>query len=173
MSMDTGQTFSLAGVSAMGHLKKAKRDHSHAFTAVLFALFSITLLLAIAAGTNVYRALWTTSQESDQARLSLNLVANTIRANDTVDGVAVGNGPEGRSLVLVENLDSGSYETRIYLYHGYIVEEYSLAEAAYTPQRATQIAASNQFSFSLEKGLFTITTDQGSTKVALRTAVRG
>lgn len=143
-------------------------DNSHAFTAVLFALFLFTLLLAILAGTNVYGALNNLRNDADTTRLSLNLVANTVRANDAVDSVAVGEGPEGKSLVLVERLESGNYETRIYLYEGYIVEEYSLAEAQYTPERATQIAPSSTFDFTYAHGLLTIITDKGNADIALR-----
>lgn len=148
-------------------------DTSHAFTAVLFALFLLTLLMAIVAGTNVYRALYDLRADADNTRLSLNLVANTVHANDAVNSVAVGEGPEGKSLVLVERLESGTYETRIYLYSGHIVEEYSLAEASYNPERATQVAPSNTFDFSYANGLLTIQTDEGHAEVALRSLSGG
>lgn len=152
--------------------RKGGRDYGRVFTGLLFALFVLALLMAIMVGTGVYRSLYDMRTETDEARLSLSLVANDVRANDAVDAVAVGSGPEGRSLVLVERLDSGTYETRLYLYQGNIVEEYSLADAPYTPERATQIAPSGTFDFSYAGGLLTITTDQGTADVALR-SVRG
>ena len=147
---------------------QAAGSSGHMFTALLFALFVIALLLAIVAGTNVYRNLNDVRSGADEARLGLTLLANNVRANDAADTIAAGTGPEGRSLVLVERLDSGTYETRIYRHEGNIVEEYALADAAYTPEKAVVICPSDVFDFSYGNGLLTITTDQGSAAVALR-----
>lgn len=147
---------------------QAAGSSGHMFTALLFALFVIALLLAIVAGTNVYRNLNDVRSGADEARLGLTLLANNVRANDAADAIAAGTGPEGRSLVLVERLDSGTYETRIYRHEGNIVEEYALADAAYTPEKAVVICPSDVFDFSYGNGLLTITTDQGSADVALR-----
>lgn len=147
---------------------QAAGSSGHMFTALLFALFVIALLLAVVAGTNVYRNLNDVRSGADEARLGLTLLANNVRANDAADAIAAGTGPEGRSLVLVERLDSGTYETRIYRHKGNIVEEYALADAAYTPEKAVVICPSDVFDFSYGNGLLTITTDQGSADVALR-----
>lgn len=147
---------------------QAADSSGHMFTALLFALFVIALLLAVVAGTNVYRNLNDVRSGADEARLGLTLLTNNVRANDAADAIAAGTGPEGRSLVLVERLDSGTYETRIYRHEGNIVEEYALADAAYTPEKAVVICPSDVFDFSYGNGLLTITTDQGSADVALR-----
>ena len=147
---------------------QAAGSSGHMFTALLFALFVIALLLAVVAGTNVYRNLNDVRSGADEARLGLTLLDNNVRANDAADAIAAGTGPEGRSLVLVERLDSGTYETRIYRHEGNIVEEYALADAAYTPEKAVVICPSDVFDFSYGNGLLTITTDQGSADVALR-----
>lgn len=147
---------------------QAAGSSGHMFTALLFALFVIALLLAVVAGTNVYRNLNDVRSGADEARLGLTLLANNVRANDAANAIAAGTGPEGRSLVLVERLDSGTYETRIYRHEGNIVEEYALADAAYTPEKAVVICPSDVFDFSYGNGLLTITTDQGSADVALR-----
>lgn len=173
MPLSNRERFDATTLLNISSLEKEQRDNSHAFTAVLFALFLLTLLMAILAGTNVYRALYDLRTDADNTRLSLNLVANTVRANDATNAVAVGQGPEGKSLVLVEHLDTGDYETRIYLNEGYIVEEYSLASAAYTPGRATKIAQSDSFDFTYADGLLTIMTSQGNVEVALRSTLGG
>lgn len=166
----------MQAVVPMSLIKKnasTKGDKSHAFTALLFALFVITLLFAILTGTNVYQSLHETSSAANNERLGVNLIANTVKSNDATDAVAVGTGPEGQSLVMQERLASGNYETRLYLYDGYIVEEYALAGTAYTPERATQIVESSTFSFSYANGLLSITTDEGTANVALRSVGGG
>ena len=171
---DTGETVmdAFESVALTTHKSRRERRFGHLFTAFLFALFALALLMAMLVGTNVYHSLYDSRTDTSNTRLSLGLIANSVRANDAVDAVATGAGPEGRSLVLVEKLESGAYETRIYLYEGSIVEEYALADAAYTPDKATVIASSEAFDFAYENGLLTVTTDQGSTDIALR-SVRG
>ena len=64
-------------------------NSSRVFTGILFALFVITLLMAILAGTNVYRGLHRISDAADAQRLSLTLLANDVRANDQIDAVGL------------------------------------------------------------------------------------
>lgn len=143
------------------------------FTVLLFALFIVALLIAIMTGTGLYRALVDVRDQADTARLATGLIANSVRAADAVDAVGAGQGPEGRSLVLTERLDSGAFETRIYAYQGSIVEEYAPADAAYTPEKASPIVASERFAFTYADGLLTVETDDGSAQVALRSVTGG
>ena len=154
--------------------RRGDGNYSRIFTALLFLLFIAALLIALVIGTNVYSSLQHVYQTANGERLANNLVANVIHANDAVDSIAVGKGPEGKSLVLIENTDNGTFETRGYLYKGKIIEEYSMAGTPYTPERATEvIVPSDIFDFSYANGCMTIVTDQGETKVALRSVKGG
>ena len=51
---------------------------------------------------------------------------------------------------------------------GKVVQEYSLAGSGYTPEKATEVTASDTFDFSYSDGLLAVTTDQGTAEVALR-----
>lgn len=186
-----------AGKAYGGNPRRREHDFGRVFTGILFALFVVTLLMAILAGTDVYRALHRAGDAADVERLSLTLLANDVRANDQIDAVArawvtadaveleVAEGGaslaaaaageehslfQGPALVLRETLPSGVYETRLYCYDGTIMEEYALADAPYDPEKATAIVDSSVFDFTYEDGLLTITTDAGSTSVALRCA---
>lgn len=143
------------------------------FTGLLFALFVVVLLLALVAGTKVYSALTTMSAQGNDDRVAVSLLANTVRAQDAADAVGEGAGPEGPALVLTEHLASGAYETRIYLSGGWVVEEYSPADAPYRPQAATPLVATGDFSFTYGDGLLQIDTDRGTAVVALRCAEGG
>lgn len=157
-------------MDAVRNAAKPQRDMGHAFTAVLFALFVVVLLLAMLAGTLAYSALCDMRTAADESRLGINLIANTVRANDAYASVTTADGPEGQALVLVEEETTGVYETRLYLYQGHVVEEYSLAGTEFTPQRATELCASSQFSFTFVNDTLAITTDQGTATVALRSS---
>ncbi len=138
------------------------------FSPLLLAVFFVALLLALIAGVSVYRVVTGVQADNASVREGAGLICNVVRANDAKGAIAVGQGPEGKSLVVVETLDSGTYETRFYLHEGKIVQEYSLATNAYAPERATEVTESNTFDFSYSGGLLRVTTDQGTAEVALR-----
>ena len=138
------------------------------FPVLLLCVFFVALLLALIAGVAVYRHVSDMQSANVQRREGVELIANIVRANDAQGAVASGEGPEGKSLVIVEKLDSGTYETRLYLYKGKIVQEYSQQGTAYTPAKASTVTDSKSFDFTYGNGLLTVTTDQGSCEVALR-----
>lgn len=147
-----------------------KKQKGRIFTVTLFAFIVIFLLLTLLAGVRVYSTVNDSREVSDENRMGLSLLANSVKLNDTAGAIGVGEGPEGSSLVLTERLESGNYETRIYKYNGMIVEEYSVAENAYTPERSREIVQSERFEFEYNEGLLTIYTDQGEINVALHSA---
>ena len=61
--------------------------------------------------------------------------------------------------------------SRIYEYQGSIVEEYALADAAYTDKGFAYRL--EHFSFDYDHGLLTVETDDGTVQVALRSAMGG
>lgn len=144
----------------------------HAFTVALFALFVVALLLAILAGTGVYRALRAADGAASDERLSTSLIAKAVRATDAAGSASAAEGPEGPALVLTEHLGSGGYQTRFYLYRGFVVQEYALADAPLAPDAATPVVESASFSFELDEGsgLLRVSTDAGEVLVALRSA---
>lgn len=165
----------MEALTSRGVVQRGEGGHNfgRVFTALLFALFILALLIAIMVGTSLYRALVDVRDQADTSRLATGLIANSVRAADAVDAVGAGQGPEGSSLVLTERLENGTFETRIYEYQGSIVEEYALADAAYTPDKASHIVDSEHFSFDYDHGLLTVETDNGTVQVALRSAMGG
>ena len=123
------------------------KARGRAFITLLFAVIALFLLLALLVGTSAYRAANDVRSSSDNTRLGL-------------------------ALVLTEHLGNGDYETRLYAYQGAIVEEYTRAGTAFTPEKAREIVRSSTFDFTYTDGLLTVHTDQGFTSVALR-SVRG
>ncbi|WP_172136290.1 DUF4860 domain-containing protein [Adlercreutzia sp. ZJ473] len=142
------------------------------FATLLFAVITLFLLVALLVGMNAYRSANAMRTEADDMRLGLSLLSNSVRTNDVTDAVGVAEGPEGPALVLTEHLEAGTYETRLYWYEGYVMEEYTRAGSAFTPERAREVVESSRFDFEYRNGLLTIYTDQGSACVALR-SVRG
>jgi hypothetical protein len=138
------------------------------FSPLMLTVFFVALLLALIAGVLVYQHVTNVQTQTNAEREGIGLICNVVRANDSHGCVKAGNGPEGTSLVVVQQLESGNYESRFYEYQGNIVEEYTLAGNPYTPEKATQVTESSTFQFTYSKGVLSITTDQGTAEVALR-----
>ena len=101
------------------------------------------------------------------------MVVNAVRATDAPGSVERGKGPEGDALVLVERLDTGTYETRFFLCDGWLVEQYAVAGAPYEADGATWLAETGSFSFELDDGMLTVSCDAGTARTALRSQVEG
>lgn len=158
-------------VASFERLKSPQKKgrNSRVFTVVLLAVFFIVLMAGLAVGVAMYQAVANNQLETNAARMQAGLLASNVHVNDVANAVGTGNGPEGRALVLSERAgDGGAYEMRIYLYEGNVVQEYSLAGAAYTPERAQPLISSSSFDFALHGNLLVIFTDQGATNITLR-----
>ena len=161
---------SYAVVSAFERTKNDSGAHASRrfFTIALLIVFFIALMGALAAGVSVYQSTANTQSHTNNVRMQSGLMTSIVHANDTADAISQGSGPEGPALVLTEHLSTGDFEMRFYLYEGNIVQEYSLEGAAYTPGRAQALIPSETFGFTQSGNLVTITTDDGSFDVALR-----
>lgn len=173
----TNRANNIASLTALPNASKTQQQvrskpRGRLFVTLLFAVLALFLLLALLVGMNAYRAANDARASADDTRLGLTLIANSIRMNDETDAVGVAQGPEGMALVLTEHAENGDYETRLYAYQGSIVEEYTRANTAFTPEKAREIVKSDRFDFVYANGLLTVITDQGSTSIALR-SVRG
>lgn len=152
---------------------KTRGAAQHVFTAALFLLFVGALLLALVAGVGVYRRVHAAGTAARDARLTGALVANIVRSKDATGAIRLEEAPGGgQSLVMTERLASGTFETRLYLQDGALVEEYVPAGTPYDSARATELAQTARFEVALDvaAGALTITTDDASTRVALRSA---
>ena len=145
-----------------------KTSGTRVFTIILLAVFFVVLMTGLAAGVSMYQSIANNQIETNMARMQSGLLASNIHANDVANSVGTGEGPEGRALVLTDRINGESYEMRIYLYQGQIVQEYSVAGAAYTPARAQPLIQSSTFDFELYGSLLVLKTDQGATNIALR-----
>lgn len=155
----------------ISHFSHKVINASHIFTGVLFALFVVVLLIAIVIGTNIYKSLYQANGQISEERMATSLLFNTIKTADAQNALEIGRGPEGRALVLNECTSSGTYETRLYLYEGSLVQEYAYDGASYDPRRASPLIETERFDFDYRDGLLTITTDQGQINITFRCAM--
>ncbi len=170
---NTSRIDALSSLARVNAGQVGSSSSKHVFSAIVMGVFFAALLLALIAGVLVYKYITDVQTQANTEREGIGLVSNAVRANDGSGAIAVGQGPEGRSLVIVEKLASGTYETRFYLYQGEVLQEYSLAGSLYTPEKASMVTKSNTFDFAYSHGLLSVTTDQGTSEVALRSLQGG
>lgn len=152
------------GVARIGEI------NSHIFPITLFSIFFTAILILVSAGSTIYVSLVDSQSLNNDTRGSLSYLSARLKAGDSSGGVIVSQGPESNAVVLRETDSEGdSYETRIYLYDGYLCEEYSFANTPIAPKSSTRIAKTNKFDVKiLQDNLLELTTQQGNTRVALR-----
>ncbi len=149
-----------------------RADHmGQYFTLVLFGAFVVLLLLGLWMGTVAFRTITVMQDATDDARLALTSLQNRVRSFDQADSFGTGQGPEGPAIVFTYKLEAGDYETRLYLYQGALVQELAFSTDPYLPMTATKIVETSTFAFTCEGGLLSVTCDQGTVDVALRSEV--
>lgn len=166
-------TDTLSVMTDFEHLQNKAQDKrfSGIYTALLFALIAIFLMIALLFSASIYQKVNSMRVEADDARAGLSVISNAIRMNDVAGGITEAEGPEGPALVLTEYAGHATYEIRIYSVNGQIVEEYSRNDTPIDPSRATPIVDSETFEFSIEPNSVHVSCDQGTTTVALRSGI--
>ena len=159
-----------AVVSAFERVKHIddKRAPVRVFTLLLIVVFFIILMGGLAGGASMYSSITNIQSHNNELYQQSGLIANAVRTNDKLYSITQGEGPEGPALVLVKVIDGESYETRLYLYRGHVMEEYAMAGSPYKTSAATVLFDSKTFDFSFDGKLLSVTTDFGTSEVALR-----
>lgn len=169
MTMDSRTTNkAMISVIEKARGRQERRYPMRLFSIALMAVFFVFLMFGLAAGARMYQSAVEAHDLANQLHLQSGLITNVIRYNDVADAVREGEGPEGPALVLERTLASGTYETRIYQYRHKLMQEFTAAGRPYNPAGATPLLDTTAFNFTIDGNLVTITCDQGSFAVALR-----
>ena len=149
-------------------MRSEARNSSRLLSVTLMTVFFIALMGGLSLGALMYRNTARCQARARETHLQSGLIANIVRGGDVAGAVRASEGPEGPSLVLTRTLGKRSYETRLYLWEGAVVQEVAVAGSPYDPANATPLLATQAFSFTLDRGLLSFETDGGSFAVALR-----
>lgn len=151
------------------HNKQKRHLNSAPFSLALFVLMLGCVLILAMFGARVYRALTENQSRNNAVRASLSYVAARLRTADQTGAVSVEPGPQGDALVLADAGEDTGYETRIYVYDGQLMEEYAASESSFDSAAAQAVARTDTFTVTMDGGLVSVTTDQGSIRVYLHT----
>lgn len=134
----------------------------------LFVLFVAALSMALVSGMKMYSSIAEANKDVTQHRAVNGAIVNTVHAMDSWDAVTVGETDDGiRALVIRQNTTAGVFENRIYLWDGDVILEFAPAQDAYDPDRGVKLVSSETFDFTIDGSLVSVTTDEGTTNIAL------
>lgn len=137
----------------------------------IFALFIICLLLVLIAGAKAYKSLVSADNATKVTRFAEGIFENSVRACDEAGSVKRGTAFEGDMLVLSQTTKAGVFETRFYLYQGTLMQEYVSQSSPLNPDLAVPVMQTQEFSFLYKNNLLTITTDEGTAEIAVRSSM--
>ncbi|HIW15673.1 MAG TPA: DUF4860 domain-containing protein [Firmicutes bacterium] len=155
-------------------MKKEPGQSTPFFAMALFAMMILCILGLILIGAGLYGRVVQSQSQNETQRACLSYVVSRVAAADTAGAVSIEDGPEGDMLVLAEPGDDGTYETRIYVYDGFLCEEYGTADQPLNPEAAMKIGEDETFALCwLEGDLLQVTTSSGSAKMAVHSGGEG
>lgn len=126
-----------------------RREHSVSglFAFALVGLFTLLALTIVLAGVRSYRAMGDTSQLVTQERIALGYVSGKLRGSGNRNSVSFREEQGVRLLVIRDEADGESYETRIYAADGILREQFCDASVPFSPEDGEQIVALPDFTF--------------------------
>lgn len=142
----------------------------------ILSIFAISALLLANVGVQVYKNIVVSNTENFRLRTSLSFVATKIRQSDAYDKILMEERDTVPMLVLKEEVDGITYDTRIYYYDGILRELYQETGSEYELSYGEEITEIADFTIELENEnlikLTAINADQESESlyICMRTA---
>ncbi|MEG2652015.1 MAG: DUF4860 domain-containing protein [Ruthenibacterium sp.] len=160
-------------------MKRKQTQTAQLYPILMFSMLLLALLVLIAFSTSVYSHLESDKTAHTAARTGLAYLVTQVRGADAQDAIDITLAQDdGRTVLVLRdgfNADeTAEYATRIYLYDGYLVEDYARADTPLAPDAAQKIVQTDNFTVEyLSEQLLCFTTQQGSARVALRSVKEG
>jgi len=105
---------------------KPKQERNHIvdvlFVLALFVVFTLSALVLVILGANVYRQTVNYMDENYNARTAYSYLTEKVRQNDLYDSVSVGELEGTTALVLTREINGATYATYLYLHKGSLRE---------------------------------------------------
>lgn len=153
-------------------MKYSFRSYLGIYTIGVAALFLAGFFLLVVFGAQSYRGIVAAQTANNTNRALLSYFATCINSNDANGAVYISDSEYGQVLEIPDG--STGYGLRIYACGGKLYETYEALDAALNPEEDIAIGDTQVFRAEfVQDGLLRITTDAGSTLVALRSEGSG
>jgi len=137
----------------------------------LLFLFGASTYSLVAAGYGSFNRMNKLQDECLNTRVAMNYLSMHIRRSDARGAVRIDDSPQGTCLVLGEDIDGERYETRIYLYNGYLQESFVSAETPFDEGYGFEIIPLDSFSIKRENNMIEIELSSGVNKRGMKLAL--
>lgn len=103
---------------------KQERNHivDVLFVLALFVVFTLSALVLVILGANVYKQTVSYMDENYTARTAYSYLTEKVRQNDLYDSVSIGELEGTTALVLTQEINDTTYATYLYLHEGSLRE---------------------------------------------------
>lgn len=128
---------------------------------MLYGLLITALLVLAVTGAKLYGAIGRAAQTRADIRSALAYIQSQTAGCEGTGGAYLTAGPEGTMLCLPE--PEGDYETRIYLYQGFLRSELSALDEEARPEEAEVICPLSEFSIGWQAENLLVFTADGKT----------
>ena len=144
----------------------SRRGRIIQMTCIIALLFSlgVSTCVLIAAGYGSFSRMSEFQDECLNTRVAMNYVSMHIRRFDAENSVRIDEYPMGTCLVLSEDIEGEKYETRIYLYNGYLRESFVSAESPFNEEYGFEIIQLDSFAIERENNVIEIELANGASR---------
>ena len=152
-------------------MNKMTRPHKidTVFVLLIFCFFAMSVLLTLMLGGSIYKHMTDLSEDGYDERTCLSYIWSKVKNDDEAGRITVGDFGGISALCLVEVYGDTAYETRIYLYDGWVYELFCEAGLGADPEDGTPIIKSGALAFeALEDGLIKVSAGSRSILISPR-----
>ena len=119
---------------------------------LVFAVFMVSVLLVLLSGANTVQKLTRRDQCTYHHRTAVQYITTRIRQADSLGAVTSDNTGEISTLILTEEINNLSYQTRVYCYDGYLREMFCETGIDLPPEFGEEILPMKAFQVSVDGG---------------------
>lgn len=127
-----------------------KRNFSGVLVLLVFAVFTVSVLLVLLSGADTVQKLTRRDQRTYHHRTAVQYLTTKVHQSDVAGAVSVEEKDGISTLVLTEKIEGISYDTRIYCYDGYLREMFCASGAGLSATFGEKILPLEDFQVSFD-----------------------
>lgn len=134
----------------------------------LLLLFGASTCMLVAAGYGSFNRMTILQDECLNTRVAMNYISMRMRRFDIKNAIRIDDSSPKTRLVLSEDIDGEIYETRIYLYNGYLQESFVPAATLFNEEYGLEIIPLDSFVIKRENKMIEIELSSGTNKRSIK-----
>ena len=120
---------------------------------MVFGVFAACLLFLLLTGADVYQKMRERDTATYESRTAVQYMTTRVRQADRAESITAEAFDGLDALVLLEEIEGETYETKLYCYAGWLTELYAAAGSDLSPAAGEKILELKALELSLEDGL--------------------